>query len=515
MHDGEHDPRGVALESMLRRRWFIRLRWVFLVAACAVLAIERFVFPDVRRPTQLAVLLTILGLLNLLWIAVSRAAFDSDPVAGTTAPRAGRRLELFANAQIAADLLLLTAILRYTGGVENPLAMFYLFHMAIVAMVMPHWQAILHGVWAFTLYALLVIGEWRQWLPGHYDLLPPYHVGVYARVEYVFAALAVLACGILGTLYFMLNIADRLHGQENRLERANIALRRSQEAIQDLQHRRSRFMQTAAHQLKSPLAVIQTLTNLIRSRMVPPELTNDTCDKIIRRCQEGITQVGELLTLARVQDEDPARHNECESDVREVVFEVCSRFNLIAEDKQIDLRCRMPRELGLVVRVDERDLRDAVANLVENAIKYTPSPGQVTVNVIPKLSRGRLVAVAVNVVDTGIGLDPRLLKPANGAPGSEPAFDAFRRGANVISAGISGSGLGLSIVREIVEQASGRLHVNSRPGKGSSFTVTFPVPDAAIDEFHVRDTRASIVVLDAGETNHKLTPGDSSASADS
>ena len=115
---------------------------------------------------------------------------------------------------------------------------------------------------------------------------------------------------------------------------------------------------------------------------------------------------------------------------------------------------------------------------------------------IPKRSAGQLVAVAVNVVDTGIGMDPGLLSPPNGEPGYQPVFEAFRRGANVINAGIPGSGLGLSIVREVVEQAGGRILVSSRPGEGSSFTVTLPVPSALADQPVVRSTRVSEVVLE-------------------
>ena len=139
--------------------------------------------------------------------------------------------------------MLLTAILRYTGGAENPLAIFYLFHMAIVSLLLPPWQAILQGVWAVLLYAVLVIGEWQLWFAPHYPFLPAFDIRMYAQAEYVFAVLLVVACGIFGTLYFTLHIARQMHAQERELQRTNAALRQSQVAIQDLQHRRSRFMQ--------------------------------------------------------------------------------------------------------------------------------------------------------------------------------------------------------------------------------------------------------------------------------
>ncbi len=491
----EHS-RAAALVTMVRLHWFIRLRWLFLAGAVAVLAFERFAIPGTRRPMGLAVVLAALGVVNICWMLLShillRQFKDSAPL------RCGRfcRVEILANAQVAIDLLLLTCILHFVGGVESPLAMFYLFHVAIVSLLLPRWEAVLHACWALLLYAMLVVSELLGWLIPHYDFLPKHQPGLYDEPEYVIASLLVVACGIFGTLYFTLQIAQRLERRDAALRKANAALRQSQIAIQDLQRRRSRFMQTAAHQLKSPLAVIQTLTELIRCNIVPPEAVPGTCEKIINRCQEGIAQVSELLTLARVQEADPARHANAEADVREVVRQLCERFGPVAENKGVDLSSEVPPAGELRVRVEPRDLTDCLGNLIENAIKYTPAPGKVHVRVTAGERSDGGKDVTVEVTDTGIGISPNILRPKNGQEGHEAVFDAFRRGDNAIAAGIPGTGLGLSIVQEIVEQAGGRIRVTSRPNEGSSFSVTFPMYGVESPGPHVRDTRASVVVLD-------------------
>jgi signal transduction histidine kinase len=492
----EDDPWAMALVPMLRLHWFIRLRWLFLAGAVAALALERFVLPGVQRPFPLACLLIALAGVNLAWLGVSHFLFRRLAESPASLRSQLERMVIFTNAQVAVDLLLLTGILRYTGGAEAPLAIFYLFHMAIVSLLLKRWHAILQGVWALLLYATLVIGEWRGWFRPHYDFLPSHPMGLYTQPDYVFAVLIVVACGIFGTLYFTLHIARHFQVQERQLQRANAALRQSQRAIQDLQRRRSRFMQTAAHQLKSPLAAIQTMTELVRSNIVPPEAVPGTCEKVIRRCQDGITQVSELLTLARVQEADPARHRRSEADVREVVHELYGRFKPLAEGKRIELACDVPDHGNLTVCVDARDLRDCVSNLIDNAIKYTPIGGKVSVSVVPERSNDGLLGVLINVTDTGVGLDASLVRPSDGESGHEPIFDAFRRGANVIAAGIPGTGLGLSIVREVVEQAGGRIIVSSCPGKGSSFTVSFLSPTAAANQPQIRNTRVSDVVLE-------------------
>lgn len=493
----DNGARTPALVTMLRLHWFIRLRWIFLGLAILVLVLERALMPGVERPlAQLAVVLGTLAGANLCWTALSYALFRhfrESSIGEESSPGGG---QVFANGQVAADLYLLTCILRFTGGAENPMAIFYLFHMAIVALLLARWQALLQGFWAIVLYAGLVIGEWRGWLAPHYSFLPNCPINLHTNAQFVFASLVVVVFGILGTLYFTLQIAMRLEKRDRELRRINAALQQSQTAIQDLQRRRSRFMQTAAHQLKSPLAVIQTLTELIRSNVVPLEAVHGTCDKIVRRCGEGIAQVSELLTLARVQEADPARHARSEANVRQVIAELCERYRPLARDKQIRLECNVADGAAERVRVDPQDLCDCIGNLIENGIKYTPGPGTVTVSVAVEPPHGRPGAVSITVADTGMGIQPDILQSADDAPDHAAVFDAFRRGNNALVAGIPGTGLGLSIVREIVEQAGGSIHVTSRPDEGSSFTITFPAGDGPAQEAPIRDTRASEIVIE-------------------
>lgn len=492
------DPRSAALMTMLRLHWFIRLRWVFFGVALAVLTIERLLVTDVERPRALFVTLIALGAVNLCWTGWSLWLFRLYE--GQRLLVCGRlcHVQILANMQVAVDLLLLTFMLRYTGGAQSPLLLFYLFHMAIVALLLDRWQALLQGAWALLLYLTLVIGECLGWFTPATGFFPWHPTGLYADPVGVVAMIGIAGCGIFGMLFFTLHIASGLERRDRELLEANAALRQSQQAIQDLQRRRSRFMQTAAHQLKSPLAVIQTLTDLIRSQIVPPEDVPATCDKIIRRCKDGILQVSELLTLARVQEADPTRHAEAQAHVQQVVTELFERFNPLATGKEIELVCRMPGDGDLHVCVEPQDLKDCVANLLENAIKYTDGPGHVWISVVPKPPTGKAEAVAISVTDTGMGIDPKLLRTVDDTPGHEPVFDAFRRGNNVIAASIPGTGLGLSIVREVVEQAGGHIRVTSRPGHGSSFTLTLPVTRRG-GALSARNTRASEVVVEEGE----------------
>jgi signal transduction histidine kinase len=488
--------RADALGVLLRLNWFIRLRWLFVTVALGVLAAERFVFPDAQRPRALLAVVLSVAAINVAWTLAARWLHQQVHTADHTAETQRSGL-VFANAQVSADLLLLTGILHFTGGVENPMAVFYLFHVAISGLLLRRRHALFQSGWAVLLYAAMAAAEWCGWV-GHYALLPQLEtLGLYKNGEYTLVLVGVITCAAFGTLYFTSRIARVVDAHAAQLMQANAALEQSRRAIQDLQRRRARFMQTAAHQLKGPLAIVQTLANLIRDGLVTdPAGIKATCDKITRRAAEGTVQVTELLTLARVQDADPARVRTSQVDVRTAMEDLSRKYHPLAEQKHLELTLWLPADGDLRVNLDPQDFRDCIGNLVENAIKYTPGPGRVRIAVTTKTSGGRTESIAVHVSDTGIGIDPGLLRSAGKVLGDEPIFEAFRRGANVIAAGIPGTGLGLSIVREVVEQAGGRVWVMSRPGAGSAFTVTFPASGAAGDQPVVRDTRATNVVLE-------------------
>ncbi len=107
-------------------------------------------------------------------------------------------------------------------------------------------------------------------------------------------------------------------------------------------------------------------------------------------------------------------------------------------------------------------LRQVIDNLVDNALKYTPKGGKITVRAGVKQNQ-----LIIQIVDTGIGIPPIDLPYI---------FEKFYRASNLTN-DISGSGLGLAIVKSIVENHHGRIWVNSNPGQGSTFSVVLPIPE--------------------------------------
>lgn len=172
-----------------------------------------------------------------------------------------------------------------------------------------------------------------------------------------------------------------------------------------------------------------------------------------------------LLTLARADEGRADLHRE-PVDLRAIIEEAGETGELLAEHAGVTIEIRMPPD-PLVLAVDQSRMRQLALNLIENAVKYTPRGGQVSVEL--GASDGR---VLLTVADSGIGI----------APGDLPhIFDRFWRAdsARTRTGERPGTGLGLAICKWIAEAHGGTIEVQSRPGRGTTFTVALPQGDTA------------------------------------
>jgi heavy metal sensor kinase len=218
------------------------------------------------------------------------------------------------------------------------------------------------------------------------------------------------------------------------------------------------FSADASHELRTPLTVVRGEIELaLRSKKTPEEyrrILESTLEEVMR-----MTSIVEnLLTLAKA-DQGLFQAEFAEVDLKELVDELSEDSEVLAEPKHIRVRVQNNEHLMLVG--DRVRLRQLFLNLIDNAIKYTPEGGTVT------LTMERRNGTAVFVVeDTGIGI-----------PAEEQAkiFDRFYRVDKARSREMGGTGLGLSIAKWIAELHRGTISVRSEPQKGSVFTVYLPM----------------------------------------
>jgi signal transduction histidine kinase len=245
-------------------------------------------------------------------------------------------------------------------------------------------------------------------------------------------------------------LADTLNQMISRLERSFTALRR--------------FTADASHELKTPLTVLKAgVERALTTPKMPPEslaVLEEAMDEINRMTE----LVDALLTLARA-DEGLVRLHQEPVDLRALILETEETGELLAEPAGIAVSADAPVD-PVIVPVDGSRIRQLVMNLLTNAVKYTPAGGRVRLWL--ERDDGR---VRFGVSDTGIGI----------APGDLPhIFDRFWRAdsARTRTGERPGVGLGLAICKWIAEAHGGTIDVQSRPGRGTTFSVTLPTGSA-------------------------------------
>ncbi|MGH7751819.1 MAG: sensor histidine kinase, partial [Gemmatimonadales bacterium] len=231
-----------------------------------------------------------------------------------------------------------------------------------------------------------------------------------------------------------------------RLERSFIALRR--------------FTADASHELKTPLTVLRASVERALSAPAGSDEAMPALEEALHEVNRMTELVDALLTLARADEGRAPLHVE-PVDLRTVVDEAYETGEILAEPAAVRMEMSAPGH-AVIVQVDRSRIRQLVLNLLTNAVKYTPPDGVVRVSLLDKNGD-----VAISVQDTGIGI----------APGDLPhIFERFWRAdaARSRTGERPGAGLGLAICKWIAEAHGGSIGVQSRAGRGTTFTVTLP-----------------------------------------
>lgn len=230
--------------------------------------------------------------------------------------------------------------------------------------------------------------------------------------------------------------------------------------FKELDEMKSDFVATVSHDLRAPLTFIRGYATML---MMVGDL-NDKQHDYLERILAGIDQmsalIGDLLNLRRIEAGVGVRQEPCRLGL--VLVEAVDTMRARATNKGVMLRLE-PAEGAPTVIGDCTLIRQAVSNLVDNAIKYTPAGGQVKVGLDVNDSE-----VVIYIADTGIGIAPEDLVRL---------FEKFYRIKRRETSDIQGTGLGLALVKSIVERHGGRVWVDSDVNKGSTFYIALQLPN--------------------------------------
>ncbi|MCS7173410.1 MAG: HAMP domain-containing histidine kinase [Armatimonadetes bacterium] len=216
------------------------------------------------------------------------------------------------------------------------------------------------------------------------------------------------------------------------------------------------FAARAAHELRSPLASLRLRLEVLQGELVPDPAARRSLDDALRVLDRLQRLADHLLALWAVQEVGAPHRRSV--DLAPVLYELVDEMAPLAADAGLRLEVDVPPHLPEVF-ADPEQIRLVVRNLLDNAVKHTPEGGHVTVRAAAQDAWVELV-----VADTGVGIAPEYLPKV---------FDRFYRVPTRVR-GSEGSGLGLALVREVVEAHGGRVDVRSAPGLGTEFRVRLP-----------------------------------------
>ncbi len=436
-------------EELIRQnKWFIRQRWVAGGGGLLAFWVMSFVLKLSLQALPLYIISGSVLLYNLFFQIYGRRLEKVTPHKVSVFSR-------FANIQIVADWLALTLVVHYTGGVESPLVFFFIFHVIISTILLSRLAAYLQTTLAAFLIVLLSVAEYYGAI-AHIDIPGILGGRLHAEPVRLFTFLFFFTSAFYISTYLASSMSKRLRGREKELVVLKKNLEEAYHKLEKADVAKSEFVMMVTHELRSPLSAIESILRLFLDGYAG-DLSGEQ-KKLIggvgQRTHFLIRLVNDLLHLAQVKAEKFQKEKE-KINLVEIIERVVNSVQGRVKSKRLKLQVEFPGGPILFwANGDEIEL--LFSNLVGNCVEYTPPEGTITVIVAGEGKR-----VRVEISDTGIGI----------SAGDLPKiFEEFYRGKNAKDAVKDQTGLGLSMVKRIVEKYGGKITVHSTLGRGTKFT---------------------------------------------
>ena len=458
----EYTPEEAALT--MRLRVFVNMRWLAILGVAIATLVASEVF-HIGFPTlPVYIICPFIALYNLVFLYQVRGLGRERP--GLVIHKA----KTYSNLHIFFDLITLTVLLHFAGGIENPFIFVYVLHIILAAIGLHYRVVYVIATAALLMVSLLVGLEYAEVIP-HVNLEGFAIAMRYLDVSHILAVLAALAAILYGTTYMATAISGELRKRQRQvvqlreqlLDEKMGEIEQASKEVARLEGEKDQFLRfigIAAHDLKAPLTAIQGFLWVMLGGYAGEisDKQKNMLERSTRRISELLKLISDLLDIPR------AETGQIVSEMKEISLNQVIRNRLqdqrkLAKEKGLQLKIELSRTSPRI-RGSSPRLQQVMTNLVDNAINYTPE-GTVTIRVTEK---GR--EMQVEVMDTGIGIPPDDVSQI---------FDDFFRASNVE---VRGTGLGLSISRRIVEAHGGRIWCESpclETNQGSKFTFTVPM----------------------------------------
>jgi signal transduction histidine kinase len=438
-------PEYLLVQNVL---WFCRVRWLIITALAFYGILGLFPrsidYLGIRPPGAWPfVIAAVLILNNFIFLLFVRA--KTHPV--------GTIFNLWS--QIITDLVILTAVVYFVGSLETNIAFAYLFHIVLSCVFLNRKQSFIVTIMAIGMFAISIIAEYiLKIIPSMSIFAGSNHEQASSPILPTLIVDFFFAIGIwLAVWYLASHLSSMVRRRDFELNETNRRLIAAQEE-------RSRHMLATTHQLKAPFAAIYSNAQLLLEGYCG-QLTDEALQvtqRITSRCRRLTTEIQEMLQLANLSSASQQPLARTKMGSTELLLWCKSQVEPIARERSIDFKVDLQ---PVPLMGTEDHFKMLFINLLSNAITYSHRNSHVYIS----CRRGPNSEPVITIADDGIGI------PAEKLP---HIFEEHYRTKEAVRHNKESSGLGLAIVKHIAEMYKIRIRVESRPGSGTKFELTFP-----------------------------------------
>ena len=437
----------------LRNLWFIKLRYLFILALFLFLTIGEYFLKFNLSSTQTTAVVSMMVTIFFYNIFIYKIR---DHIGNTPGKFNCLHLSLI---QSLLDLTMLMLLVYFTGIIDSPFFMFFIFQMIIGSLILPGYVVYFIAVAVIAVFSVMIFMQHLSLLPSHI-IIGLYPGGITHPLSYDFFFIMLFSMVLLFSVYIANKIARQIYQQEQNLRESLIQLNKAEIAKQH-------YIIGVVHELKTPIAAVKSILDLVLHDFVGPVGT-EVKEKLTRagiRTDEGINLINNILRLSKLKLLDITSTEEINLD--QLIQELITKKTELAFSKGISFSFCDNRKEERCINGDKILLELALSNIVANSIKYIGFDGNIEI----ELNDTDTEHIEISICDDGIGI-----------PGKDidRIFDQFYRASNVKKERYEGSGLGLSVVKEIIERHNGIIKVSSpsklsKEGKpGTVFIVQLP-----------------------------------------
>ncbi len=438
-------------EKQRRLQWSVYVRYIVIVVIVAIslMGAQFQLNYDLRG----------------IFLAVALAFIFN--IASSFVYRSTRYPEFWPYLGIFFDMIVITIVVHFTGGIESVFLPLYLLQLVGTNLHFSKIAGPLNFIFGGNLFIFLVLLEQAGVIP-HYatGFFPP---DAYQNPQFILmVSITLIALMGISTyrsghvVWSLQSVERKLFELNEDLSRMNQALAEANKRLSDADQIKTEFISVASHQMRTPLSAIKWSLKMVMDGdmgQLSPE-QKDVLRKGYMSNERMIGLINDLLNVSRIE-EGRFQYQFQPTQLEEVVDHALEELRSEIETRKIQFSYAPPRERFPPLNLDEQKIKLALQNVLDNAFKYTQKGGKVWLSL--DREDGQL---HIRVRDSGVGIPQHQ---------QHRIFSKFFRADNVIRMQTEGSGLGLFIVKKIIEHHGGRVWFESREEHGTTVHMTIPL----------------------------------------